>query len=107
MLEVSHCRLTPDIPPILINTDDYPGTAFVNEEPGDQKSVRFNLCLSSVPSIDSAPKPLLKIRSSKGTGFSAAYRKFKREVNLAELALDPDELFAGTRDKTQGRDIRL
>jgi len=107
MLEVSHCRHTPDIPPILISTNDYPGIAFANEEPGDQKSVRFNLCPSTVPSIDSAPKPLLKIRRSKRTGFSAAYRKFRREVNLADLALDPDELFAGTRDKTQGRDIRL
>ena len=107
MLEFSHCRHTPDIPPVLIKTDDYPGTALVNEELGDQKSVRFNLCPSTVPSIDSAPKPLLKIRRSKRTGFSAAYRKFKIEVNLAELALDPDELFAGTRDKTQGRDIRL
>lgn len=105
MLQASHCRHTPDIPPVLINTDDYPGIGFVNEHLGDQKSVRFNLCPSTVPSIDSDLKPLLKIHGSKRTRFSAAYRKFKREVNLTELALDPDELFAGTRDKTQGRDI--
>ena len=107
MLEASYCRHTPDIPPVLINTADYPGIAFVNEELGDQKSVRFNLCPSTAPSIDSDPKPLLNIHGSKRTGFSAAYRKFKREVNLTELALDPDALFSGTRDKAQGRDVRL
>jgi prevent-host-death family protein len=39
--------------------------------------------------------------------FCDAYEEFKRDVDLAELAIDPDELFAGTRDDTRGRDVRL
>ena len=39
--------------------------------------------------------------------FFDAYEEFKEDVDLAELAIDPDELFAGTRDDTRGRDIRL
>ena len=40
-------------------------------------------------------------------GFVDAYRDFKEAVDLKELALDPDELFEGTRDKASGRDIRF
>jgi antitoxin (DNA-binding transcriptional repressor) of toxin-antitoxin stability system len=40
-------------------------------------------------------------------GFSEAYREFKREVDLDELGIDPDELFAGTRDDVQGREVDL
>ena len=40
-------------------------------------------------------------------GFAQAYRDFTTEVDLAELALDPDELFSGTREETPGRDVRL
>lgn len=39
--------------------------------------------------------------------FSDAYREFTEQVDLAELAIDPDESFAGTRDDTSGRDVRL
>ena len=39
--------------------------------------------------------------------FFDAYEEFKKDVDLAELALDPDELFAGTRDDTRGRNVRL
>ena len=40
-------------------------------------------------------------------GFVAAYRGFTKECDLAGLALDPDELFTGTRAETPGRDVRL
>ncbi len=39
--------------------------------------------------------------------FSDAYKEFTQDVDLIELELDPDELFAGTRDDSRGRDIRL
>lgn len=39
--------------------------------------------------------------------FFDAYEEFRKHVDLAELALDPNELFAGTRDDTRGRDVRL
>ena len=39
--------------------------------------------------------------------FFDAYEEFTKNVDLAELAIDPDDLFAGTRDETRGRDIRL
>jgi len=39
--------------------------------------------------------------------FFDAYEEFTKNVDLAELAIDPDELFAGTRDETRGRDVRL
>ena len=40
-------------------------------------------------------------------GFSKAYREFKREVDLDELGIDPDELFAGARDDGRGREVDL
>ena len=39
--------------------------------------------------------------------FSEAYGEFTREIDLEELAIDPDELFAGVRDDTHGREINL
>jgi prevent-host-death family protein len=39
--------------------------------------------------------------------FFDAYEEFLRSVDLAEFAFDPDELFAGTRDDTRGRGVRL
>ena len=39
--------------------------------------------------------------------FAEAYREFKTTVDLAELDLDPDEIFAGVRDTTPGRQVRL
>ena len=37
--------------------------------------------------------------------FAEAYREFKATVDLEELDLDPDEIFAGVRDTTPGRHI--
>lgn len=39
--------------------------------------------------------------------FVEAYREFTRDIDLYELTFDPDELFAGTREETPGRDVRL
>ncbi|MGB5202375.1 MAG: type II toxin-antitoxin system Phd/YefM family antitoxin [Sedimenticolaceae bacterium] len=39
--------------------------------------------------------------------FLDAYEDFTQDVDLVELGIDPDELFAGTRDQTRGRDVRL
>ncbi len=39
--------------------------------------------------------------------FSEAYRQFCADVNLEELAVDPDELFAGIRDELPGREVHL
>ena len=39
--------------------------------------------------------------------FFDAYEEFKKDVHLAELAIDPDELFAGTRYVICGRDVHL
>ena len=45
--------------------------------------------------------------ASNRRSFVVAYRDFMNESDLTELALDPDELFAGTREETPGRDVRL
>ena len=39
--------------------------------------------------------------------FIMAYRDFTNESDLTDLALDPEELFAGIREETPGRDVRL
>ena len=39
-------------------------------------------------------------------GFMEAYRTFLRKTDLAALALDPDEIFAGVRDSSPGRDFQ-
>ena len=39
--------------------------------------------------------------------FGEAYRVFANSVELAGLALDPDELFGNVRDEMAGRDVRL
>jgi len=39
--------------------------------------------------------------------FSEAWDAFTREVDLQELAIDPDKIFAGTRDDAPGRDAGL
>ena len=44
---------------------------------------------------------------SGGTRFSEAWRRFVEEVDLAELTLDPEELFLETRPKDAGRDVNL
>ena len=45
--------------------------------------------------------------SSGGTRFSEAWRRFAQDVDLAELTLDPDELFREARPKEAGRDVHL
>jgi prevent-host-death family protein len=39
--------------------------------------------------------------------FSAAYGAFTRDFNLKELAIEPEEVFAGARDETRGREVDL
>jgi prevent-host-death family protein len=39
--------------------------------------------------------------------FADAYEQFSKDVDLAELAIDPNEVFAATRDVTGGRDVQL
>ena len=39
--------------------------------------------------------------------FAEAYREFKTTVDLAELNLNPDEIFAGARDTAPGRQVRF
>ncbi len=39
--------------------------------------------------------------------FSEAWSAFAESVDLADLALDPDELLEGVRDNSPGRDVRL
>ena len=39
--------------------------------------------------------------------FADAYRDFRRYVDLADLAIDPDEVFAGAREDAPGREVRL
>jgi prevent-host-death family protein len=47
-------------------------------------------------------------RMAAGTrSFSQAWDEFTREVDLADLDLNPDEMFAGVRDQDAGREPRL
>lgn len=39
--------------------------------------------------------------------FSEAWWQFTQEIDLAQLEIDPDEVFAGVRDQTPGRDSGL
>ena len=39
--------------------------------------------------------------------FAEAYGHFAQVTDLAELAFDPDALFADTRESIPGRDIRF
>jgi len=45
--------------------------------------------------------------TSGGTRFSEAWHRFVQNADLAELALDPDELFREARPKDTGRDVHL
>lgn len=45
--------------------------------------------------------------TSKHRRFFEAYQRFMREFDLADLSLDPDELFSGVRDETRGREVGL
>ena len=37
--------------------------------------------------------------------FWESYAEFRREFDLAELGIDPDEIFGGLRDSSPGRDF--
>jgi prevent-host-death family protein len=45
--------------------------------------------------------------TAKTRGFEQSYRRFTREHDLDELAIDPDEVFGSTRDRTGGREVDL
>lgn len=45
--------------------------------------------------------------TSRYRSFVKTYREFSNQVDLAELAIDPDVLFAGVREHTPGREVRL
>jgi prevent-host-death family protein len=45
--------------------------------------------------------------AARSRRFSEAWDEFTHEVELSELAIDPDEIFAGVRDSRPGRDIGL
>lgn len=45
--------------------------------------------------------------TSNRRGFADAWRGFAESVDLAELALDPDELFGDDREEDAGRDVRI
>ncbi len=45
--------------------------------------------------------------TSRYRSFVEAYRDFSNQVDLSELAIDPDELFAGAREPTPGREVRF
>ncbi len=51
--------------------------------------------------------PTRKGVTLKYRGFSEAYGDFTREIDLEELAINPDELFAGVRDDIHGREVNL
>ena len=44
---------------------------------------------------------------SRSRLFSEAWDEFLREVELADLAIDPDEIFKDVRDARPGRDLGL
>ena len=44
---------------------------------------------------------------SRSRRFSEAWSDFAREVDLATLEIDPDEVFAGVRDQSPGRESGL
>jgi len=41
------------------------------------------------------------------TSFRDTYQVFSREVDLPALAIDPEAIFGGTRDRAKGRKIEL
>ena len=45
--------------------------------------------------------------TSRRQSFSAAWRGFAECTELADLSLDPDELFGDLREETAGREVRL
>jgi len=45
--------------------------------------------------------------ATRSRRFSAAWNQFTREVDLSELAIDPDEIFNDLRDTRPGREVGL
>jgi prevent-host-death family protein len=45
--------------------------------------------------------------ATRSRRFSEAWNEFTREVELSELAIDPDEIFCDLRDTRPGRDVGL
>lgn len=45
--------------------------------------------------------------ASRHRRFSEVYADFTRDINLKELAIDPKEVFAGSRDEARGREVDL
>ena len=39
--------------------------------------------------------------------FSETHEAFRQEFDLKQLAIDPDDLFGGTRDDVRGREVDL
>lgn len=48
-----------------------------------------------------------RLASGRPKTFSEAYDEFRAKHDLAELDIDPDEIFAGVRDRGPGRDVDL
>jgi prevent-host-death family protein len=44
---------------------------------------------------------------SRSRRFSEAWSEFTAEIDLAQLEIDPDEVFAGVRDQSPGRNSGL
>jgi prevent-host-death family protein len=44
---------------------------------------------------------------SKRAGFWNAYQAFRQRVNLAELDIDPSEVWGNVRDRSPGREVDL
>ena len=45
--------------------------------------------------------------ASRYRRFSEAYADFTRDINLKDLAINPNEVFAGARDEARGREVDL
>jgi prevent-host-death family protein len=45
--------------------------------------------------------------ASRSQGFSEAWDAFVQDVDLSDLAIDPDEIFDHVRDGGPGRDVKL
>lgn len=45
--------------------------------------------------------------ATRSRRFSEAWREFTSEVELSDLAIDPDEIFGDLRDKQPGREVGL
>ncbi|HEY2289996.1 MAG TPA: type II toxin-antitoxin system Phd/YefM family antitoxin [Thermoanaerobaculia bacterium] len=46
-----------------------------------------------------------RLPNNKGRGFWAAYQEFRRRVDLANIEIDPDEIWGDVRDQSPGRDF--